>query len=72
MTNLEKLALAFPLHFQRIVELSWQSNGTAWLECKSGDRPAEILAGCFLFRSTDEGQDYWQSLAHDYCGHPYP
>lgn len=60
MTTRENLAHHFPLHYQRIVELS--GDRTPLLEEPSKGRWYD-LAKLFLFDDAEEGFYYWWALA---------
>jgi hypothetical protein len=73
MTNAEALAQAYPLHYQRIIELIHAFNPTRvkGMNCTSDEflmrrakEPAGfIIADGFDWADTEEGFDYWRVLA---------
>lgn len=58
MTRLEALAAAYPLHVQRIAELTVHKDRMS--ERSQGARGD--LLGAFEFLTTTEGHDYWWAL----------
>lgn len=64
----EKLAETYPLHFQRILELThehYSNIGFGYDAMLNG--PAlrgSGLSSCFIWVITDEGHSYWSSLSH--------
>jgi hypothetical protein len=61
MTRREVLAKAYPLHFQRIMELSFRSYDNA--DADVDENPTFHLEGAFVWHNTEEGHEYWQALA---------
>lgn len=65
MTRFEQIAAAFPLHCQRIAECAYQDG--ALIHIMRGrpdqDGPAGALRGAFVWSRTEEGHDYWKTLA---------
>lgn len=59
MTMFEQLAEAFPLHLQRIVELSV----TDPHDIESCESATVALARSFTWQRTPEGHEYWSRLA---------
>jgi hypothetical protein len=66
VTRFEQIARAYPLHAQRIAELSSQAGRLEWLR-----EPAwlhrdgrDALVGAFVWGFTPEGYDYWEALAN--------
>jgi hypothetical protein len=59
MTVAENMARLFPLHYQRIVELTQHKR---FLEWESQGRHRD-LAALFLWVRSEEGYDYWEALA---------
>jgi hypothetical protein len=59
MTVFENMARHFPLHLQRICELTQPKR----LLCMPSRSKWADLAGLFLFVETPEGYDYWDALA---------
>lgn len=63
MTNREVIALYYPLHYQRIMELSYTYYAHAWESWL--DDPGDVgytLVGSFRWRKTEEGSLYWEAL----------
>jgi len=70
MTNAEALAAAFPLHYQRICELTHNIASSRGFdgfldyllaeECILG--PGDTLAAAFSWAKSPEGYDYWEAL----------
>ena len=67
MTVYEQLAKAFPLHFQRIVEIASISNSYGWQrfvkDAPAFAEPGAALSAAFIWVWTDEGVGYWNALA---------
>lgn len=59
MTIAENVASHFPLHYQRICELTTPKS---LLECESSGSRRD-LAGLFIWELTEEGHSYWSALA---------
>jgi len=62
MTVAENLARLFPLHYQRIVELTHEHGIPALLKRRSQGKWGD-LGGLFPFNATEEGIHYWWQLA---------
>jgi len=64
----EQLARVYPLQFQRIVEYGYQHNGPLWTPddwkiAVAEHKPGDALLSAFVFERTEEGEDYWWTLA---------
>jgi hypothetical protein len=63
VTRFEQIAAAFPLHCQRIAEIA----GRRWLDrvrsMIAWGNAGDELQCAFHWAATDEGHDYWRSLA---------
>lgn len=70
MTRRETLARAYPLHFQRIVEIIYEWNKMCddaliqhWFNAPANHTTASsVLCSAFSFSSTEEGYEYWSAL----------
>lgn len=64
MTLREQLAQDYPLHYQRIVEYTYshyrRQDADDLLRSHERVRP---LGDCLIWASTEEGWEYWRSLA---------
>ena len=65
MTRFEQIAVAFPLHAQRIAECTAPGKVERWRNAPASDGlPAgDILRGAFHWAGTTEGHEYWSALA---------
>ena len=71
MTNREYIAKTWPLHYQRIVEHIYAYNepehlrlANIFLDTPYKGRKSDCLSCAFIWSSTTEGWDYWNSLAY--------
>ena len=68
MTRFERIAKAFPLHAQRIAELTFEQGGVTYFEWWHEDSEQisikRVLRGSFVWDITTEGHNYWAALAN--------